>query len=53
MVFYPDGSKTKINDNNSNKMRLNEMADLIKVFGDSSSSEVPRSKNTFNVVTNR
>lgn len=31
-------------------MRLNEMADLIKVFGDSSSSEVPRSKNTFNVV---
>ena len=29
------------------------MADLIKVFGDSSSSEVPRSKNTFNVVTNR
>lgn len=28
MVFYPDGSKIKINDNNSNKMRLNEMADL-------------------------
>lgn len=48
MVFYPDGSKIKINDNNSDKMRLNEMADLIKVFGDSKSSEVPCSEDTFN-----
>lgn len=47
MIFYPDGSKIKINDSNSDKMRLNEMADLIKVFGDSRSSEVPRSGDTF------
>lgn len=47
MVFYPDGSKIKINDNNSDKMRLNEMADLIKVFGDSSSSGVSHSKDIF------
>lgn len=48
MIFYPDGSEIKNNNNDSDRMRLSEMADLIKVFGDSRSSEVPRSENTFN-----
>lgn len=47
MIFYPDGLEIKISNNDSNGMHLNEMVNLIKMFDDSSSSEVSHLKDIF------
>lgn len=47
VIFYPDGFEIKNNNNDSDRIRLGEMANLVKAFGDSAHNDSRFSKASY------